>query len=122
MHGLFQRFCFLILAGFLIGQTAVAAEPGVRDMPGAMHANSFDIGYIADDDALVADLVTTDEDSAPVEDARETAIGMRFANGWSLGLTYDSIDTGLSIGSTVLAESIGPLYEGPMFVATLRFR
>jgi len=85
----------------------------------------LDLGYIEDDipTEYLLPIISLqgDDNGHPVSASTET-LGVRLDNGWSLGLTYETIDTSLKLGSAVEGSSIGPVYEGPMFVATLKFR
>ncbi len=88
----------------------------------------LDLGYIEDDfsltELLPAVSLQAETNSHPTS-ASTDSIGVQLDNGWALGLTYETIDTSLKLGSVVeesSKSSIGPVYEGPMFVATLKFR
>ena len=84
-------------------------------------AGYIDLGYIEDSYAPV-DYQTLLESDDAVPPAVAQDFGMRLQNGWLLGVTYETIDTSLRIGTDVVEESVGPVYEGPMFVATWKFR
>lgn len=87
---------------------------------------NIDLGYI-DDDAPVSPAVLSLMPAAKpsAQSARISSSGefaMRLDNGWSLGLTYETIDATVQVGSAALADTKSPIYEGPLFVATLKFR
>jgi len=85
----------------------------------------LDLGYIEDDiptEYLIPIISLQGDDNGHPVSASTDTLGVRLDNGWSLGLTYETIDTSLKLGYAVEERSIGPVYEGPMFVATLKFR
>jgi hypothetical protein len=88
--------------------------------------SSFGLGYIADDYgvASVSREILTDAVGS-IRDPltqNESEFGLRLPNGWSLHFTYESLDTSLALAPASGPTSIGPLYEGPMLSATLKFR
>jgi hypothetical protein len=83
------------------------------------------LGYIEDDFA-VEDLIPivslAEAGNGHPATAATDSLGVQLDNGWSLGLTYETIDASLKLGYAVDVTEEWPVYEGPMFVATLKFR
>ena len=127
----------LILSG-LFSAPVYAAQPEQLycDIPAASHiepAVESRVHPIWHVDPTYVDLAQSEDTYVPVDyvalagagSARPAAdkdFGVRLQNGWLLGLTYETLDTGLRIGTEVIEASVGPVYEGPMFVATWKFR
>lgn len=53
--------------------------------------------------------------------AMATPVGMRLENGWSLGLSYETIVAQEQADTQLMRRSSGPEYEGPMLTATIKF-
>ncbi len=106
-------------------QDALATETAISAI-WQLDLQNIDLGYI-DDDAPVSSAVlslipATKSSAQPERVSSSGEFAMRLDNGWSLGLTYETIDATVQVGSAVLADTKSPIYEGPLFVATLKFR
>ena len=84
----------------------------------------LDLGYIADDYIAASDvtaaLLESGTDSTSV--VAQESMGVRLDNGWSLGFTYELLDARFKVGPFLLPEPGDPVFEGPKFVATVKFR
>lgn len=84
----------------------------------------LNLGYIPDSYSAVADVsagfdVLESRDTPVIPDSN---MGVRLDNGWSLGFTYELLDARFKVGPFLLPEPGEPVFEGPKFVATLKFR
>ena len=52
----------------------------------------------------------------------EGGMGLQLDSGWSLALSYELMDARFKVGPFLVPEAGQPVFEGPKFVATLKFR
>ena len=109
-----------------IWQIDTHVDPALEVTAPAATLSSFALGYIDDDYGIAS--VSREILTGAVGSVRnllrqnKSEIGMRLPNGWSLRFTYVNLDTSLALASASGPTSIGPLYEGPMLITTLKFR
>jgi len=85
---------------------------------------TVDLGYIDDDYTAVDDLNASFSQTSIEPDLSipDGSMGVQLDNGWSLGLSYELLDARFKVGPFLLPDPDGPVFEGPKFVATLKFR
>lgn len=124
-------------SGGLVAETTLNCQQPIETDPAAIETSvhpiwridsgRLDLGYIADNYSATADIgielpLLTGIGSDAVTARSDSSMGVRLENGWSLGFTYELLDARFKVGPFLLPEPGDPVFEGPKFVATLKFR